>query len=183
MPVKAPLHSSYPIGSVILYNVTTILHYVLGGAAIVHAYRSSPVAAWVSGVTYLLLALVQMYVVMPLVVCPACVYHRLEGSRCISGLAAVSRLVAPSRPVRTFGRRADGVFCPNNLYLVALLLPIVALIPPLVIARTNTLLVFLGTLLVLLLFRFFVLFPRIACLHCRAKFVCPQAAAMGVREV
>ena len=35
----------------------------------------------------------------------------------------------------------------------------------------------------LLLFRFFVIFPKIACLHCRAKYKCPQAGAMGVREL
>jgi hypothetical protein len=35
----------------------------------------------------------------------------------------------------------------------------------------------------LLLFRFFVIFPKIACLHCRAKAVCPQAGAMGVRQL
>ena len=27
----------------------------------------------------------------------------------------------------------------------------------------------------LLVFRFFVIFPRIACVHCRAKNICPQA--------
>jgi hypothetical protein len=34
----------------------------------------------------------------------------------------------------------------------------------------------------LLLFRFFIIFPKIACLHCRAKYECPQAGAMGVRN-
>jgi hypothetical protein len=34
----------------------------------------------------------------------------------------------------------------------------------------------------LLLFRFFVIFPRIACLHCSAKYMCPQAETMGVRD-
>jgi hypothetical protein len=34
----------------------------------------------------------------------------------------------------------------------------------------------------LLLFRFFIIFPKIACLHCRAKFECPQAGTMGVRN-
>jgi hypothetical protein len=37
-------------------------------------------------------------------------------------------------------------------------------------------------LVALLLFRFFVIFPKIACLHCAAKYQCPQAGKMGVRE-
>jgi hypothetical protein len=44
------------------------------------------------------------------------------------------------------------------------------------------LLIFLGVV-GLLLFRFFMIFPKIACLHCSAKHRCPQAAAMGVREL
>jgi hypothetical protein len=35
----------------------------------------------------------------------------------------------------------------------------------------------------LLLFRFFVIFPKLACLHCAAKFKCPQAGQMGVRNL
>jgi hypothetical protein len=44
------------------------------------------------------------------------------------------------------------------------------------------LLIFLGVV-GLLLFRFFIIFPRIACLHCSAKHRCPQAAAMGVPKL
>jgi hypothetical protein len=36
--------------------------------------------------------------------------------------------------------------------------------------------------LILLLFRFFIIFPKIACIHCYAKYICPQAGQMGVRE-
>jgi hypothetical protein len=31
----------------------------------------------------------------------------------------------------------------------------------------------------LLLFRFFVIFPKVACVHCRAQNICPQAQSMG----
>jgi hypothetical protein len=31
----------------------------------------------------------------------------------------------------------------------------------------------------LLLFRFFVVFMKIACVHCRAQNICPQAQSMG----
>lgn len=32
----------------------------------------------------------------------------------------------------------------------------------------------------LLLFRFFVVFTKVACIHCRAKNECPNAQAMGI---
>jgi hypothetical protein len=35
----------------------------------------------------------------------------------------------------------------------------------------------------LLLFRFFVIFTNIACVHCYAKYKCPQAEPMGVRNM
>jgi hypothetical protein len=34
----------------------------------------------------------------------------------------------------------------------------------------------------MLAIRFFIIFPRLACIHCLSKFVCPQAGQMGVRE-
>ena len=36
---------------------------------------------------------------------------------------------------------------------------------------------------ILLVTRFFFIIPKLACLHCQAKFVCPQAGMMGVREL
>ena len=54
--------------------------------------------------------------------------------------------------------------CLNNLYMAGLVIPIIAVIPALVIG--------------LFVFRFFVIFPRIACVHCRAKKIYPQAQSM-----
>jgi len=34
----------------------------------------------------------------------------------------------------------------------------------------------------LLVFRFFIIFPKIACLHCQAKFTCPIGEKIGVRD-
>jgi hypothetical protein len=36
--------------------------------------------------------------------------------------------------------------------------------------------------LALLLFRFFVIFPKVACVHCYAKNRCPNAIKMGMAE-
>jgi hypothetical protein len=57
------------------------------------------------------------------------------------------------------------------------------MIPAMVIHFSVALLVIFLVVAGLLLFRFFIIFPRIACLHCRAKHKCPQAEAMGLRNL
>ena len=56
------------------------------------------------------------------------------------------------------------------------------MIPALIVNFSVALLLIFLAVVGLLLFRFFIIFPKIACLHCRAKFECPQAGAMGVRN-
>jgi hypothetical protein len=135
------------------------------------------------GFLYLAFALVEMYVVMPLTVCPNCVYYRLQGSLCISGLNLVSQRFAKEGDPKRFADRAKGILCPNNLYLFSLVAPILAVIPALILRFSWSLLGIFAVLVVLLLFRFFVIFPKIACLHCYAKHQCPQAESMGLREL
>jgi hypothetical protein len=53
------------------------------------------------------------------------------------------------------------------------------MIPALILNFSWLLLSLLIILIGLLLLRFFVIFPKIACVHCRAQNVCPQAQAMG----
>jgi hypothetical protein len=134
------------------------------------------------GLLYLVLSLVEMYIVMPLKVCPNCTYHRVKDSLCISGLNLLSRKIAKDGHQKDFPKRAEGVFCQNNLYLASLIVPIAAMIPAIFINFSGVLLLIFWIVVALLLFRFFVIFPRIACPHCRAKHACPQAAAMGLRE-
>lgn len=131
---------------------------------------------------YLAFSFLEMYMIMPLKVCPCCVYFRLERSLCISGLNVVAKMIAREGKPEDFSNRAKGLLCANNLYLAALVIPIMAVIPALFINFSFLLLVIFIVLVGLLLFRFFVIFPKIACLHCRAKFKCPQAEAMGVRN-
>jgi len=66
--------------------------------------------------------------------------------------------------------------------MAALVIPVLAVIPALVVNFSVTLLLVLLALVGLLAYRFFVIFPRVACLHCRAKYICPQAGQMGVRD-
>ena len=174
---KIALYTKYPISSVLIYNGTTVVHYLLGGAGIILGYDS-----WVGfllGSLYLAFSFIEMYVHMPLKVCPNCVYFNLPNSLCISGLNLVSRRVAREGSVKAFSNRAKGLFCPNNLYIVSLIVPILAIIPALILNFTLSVLVILLIIVALLLFRFFVIFPRVACVHCRAQNVCPQAQSMG----
>jgi len=179
---KARLYSRYPLSSVLIYNGSTILHFLLGGCGIALGYNFSPWVGYTFGILYFVFSFVEMYVIMPLTVCPNCVYYRAKDSLCVSGLNILSRKIAKKGDLKDFPGRAEGLFCPNNLYLASLIVPILAMIPALIVNFSVVLLIILLTVVGLLLFRFFIIFPRIACLHCRAKYECPQAGAMGVRN-
>jgi len=180
---KAELYRRYPPANVLIYNGTTILHFALGGVGIVLGYEPLGWIGYAIGFGYLLFAFGEMYLRMPLRVCPNCVYYRLDKSRCISGLNIVSRRWASAGKLEDFANRAKGPACSNNLYMVALLFPIVALVPALWFHFSWNLLAILCVVIGLLVFRFFIIFPKLACLHCHAKFKCPQAGRMGVRDL
>lgn len=178
---KARLHKRYPSSSILTYNGSTVSHYLLGGIGIIIGYGS-----WIGyllGSLYMLFSFAEMYVLMPLKVCPNCPYYRLKDSVCISGLNVVSRKLARKGELKDFPQRARGLLCPNNLYIASLVIPILAIIPASVLDFSYIVLAILLIVLGLLLFRFFVIFPKIACLHCIAKYKCPQAEAMGVRNL
>jgi hypothetical protein len=83
----------------------------------------------------------------------------------------------PTGQAKNFPKRAEGLLCANNLYLAALIVSILALIPAMVLNFSWSL-----PPILLALVGFLVLIPRLACVHCRAKFRCPQAGKMGVRN-
>jgi hypothetical protein len=175
------LHIRYPISSLFIYNSVTALHYLLGGMGIMLGYGFSG-AAYLVGALYLAFAFGQMYVLMPLMVCRNCVYYQLTNSLCTTGLNVISRRIAQEGNIDNFPRRAQGPLCHNNLYMAALILPIVGMLPALIFYFSLVLLaVFLGVI-GLLLFRVFVIFPKIACVHCQAKDICPNAKSMGLSE-
>ena len=183
MPLaKFELYSRYSEWSVALYDATTVGHYGLGAAGIYLAYG----LGWPAdlfGSLYLAFALAQMYVLMPLMVCPNCVYCRLEGLPCPSGMDVVSRRFARQGDLERFGDCSKGVFCHNNLYMAALFIPVPAIIPRLVIAFSVAALAMLLGVVALLAFRMFVLFPKISCRHCRAKRNCSNAQSMGIADL
>jgi len=119
---------------------------------------------------------------MPLAVCPNCVYYRLKDSLCISGMNLVSRKIAKEGELKDFANRGEGILCHNNAYMAALFVPIIAMIPALAMSFSFPLLGLFLALIGLIVFRMFVLFPKVACVHCRAKRECPNAQAMGLSD-
>jgi hypothetical protein len=180
---KAKLYTRYPISSVVIYNGSTIIHFLLGGFGIALGYSFSSWAGYTFGSIYLVFSFVEMYAIMPLSVCPHCIYYRLKDSLCISGMNILSRKIAREGDLKDFPNRAKGLFCPNNLYLVSLIVPILAMIPALIVNFSVVLLLIFLAGVSLLLFRFFFIFPKVACLYCISKYNCPQAEAMGVRNL
>ena len=178
---KATLYIKYPLSSVLLYNIVTILHFSLGGIGIITGYQSTTIAYGL-GVLYLVFAFGQMYGIMPLRVCPNCIYVKLEQARCTSGLNLLSRRLTKMGDPAIFSRRSQGVLCHNNLYMAALIIPVVALLPALIANFSAQLVIVWLAVTGLLLFRFFVIFGKVACLHCKAKQECPNAEFSGVRE-
>ena len=174
---KVQVYTRYPLLNILTYNGTTIAHYSLGGIGIFLGYDS-----WIGyliGSLYLAFSLGEMYVHMPLKVCPNCVYYKLDNSLCISGMNIVSRKVAKEGNIKDFPNRAKGVFSPNNLYMASLIIPIIAIIIALILDFSVPVLIILLAIIGLLLFRFFVIFTKVACVHYRAKNICPQAQKMG----
>ena len=174
---KSELYTTYPLLNIAIYNGATVAHYVLGGTGIILGYNS-----WIGlllGSIYLVFSFLEMYVHMPLKVCKNCIYYKLENSRCISGLNLVARKVVREGNIKRFPNRATGPLCPNNLYIASLVFPILAIVPALILNFNLAVLIILIVVLGLLLFRFFVIFPKVACGHCRAQNICPQARSMG----
>lgn len=179
---KARVYKRYPKSSLLIYNGTTISHFLFGGFGIILGYNFSPYSL-LFGIIYIVFAFGEMYILMPFKVCPNCVYYRMEDSLCVSGLNIVSKKLSKEGNPKDFPNRAKGLFCPNNLYMASLIFPIIVMIPALIINFSPVLLVIFLVVLGLMLFRFFIIFMKISCIHCIAKYKCPQAGQMGVRDM
>jgi hypothetical protein len=179
---KAEIYTRFPLSSILIYNGVTFLHFSLGGIGIFLGYGPSW-AGYLLGSLYLAFAFVQMYVLMPLTVCPNCVYYGMDDALCAAGLSVIAKRIGREGNPQNFPKRAEGLFCHNNLYLTALIFPIIAMIPALIVNFSFLLLFVFLAVAGLLLFRFFVIFTRVACVHCRAKYECPNAEATGVRDM
>ena len=120
-------------------NGLTVVHYLVGGAAILAAYRDYPIVGWPLGMAYLVFAMVQLYVLMPQVVCPGCVYRTIRDGRCPSGLNLISaRLAPPAASAVEFGQRTHGALCQSSLCLWSWLLPVPLALPGLALSFSWT---------------------------------------------
>jgi fatty acid desaturase len=178
---RAKLYQRYSFSRVFIYEFSTFLHYLVGGLGLIIGYTFLRLG-YLIGLIYIIFAFLQMYILMPLTVCPNCVYYRMEDSRCVSGLNKISRKLAKEGNPENFPKRAEGLFCYNNIYMAALFFPIVASVPALILNFSYYLLITFLIVLGLLIFRFFVIFPKVACLHCQAKYTCPIGEKIGVRD-
>jgi hypothetical protein len=174
------VYRRYPPTNIVIYNGVTLAHYGLGSAGIILGYARWPALGWTVGLIYLAFALGQMYVLMPLIVCPSCAYRRIDGARCISAMNLVSARIAPLADFEDFPLRAHGRLCHNNLYMASLIVPLAILLPTLLAAFSWGLLAIYLVIAALFAVRLFVVFPRVACGHCVAKGRCPNAKAMGI---
>jgi hypothetical protein len=181
LETKAEIYARYPLSSLLIYNGVTFLHFGLGGIGIMLGFGPSWIGYLLGGI-YLVFAFGQMYVLMPLTVCPNCHYYRTANSLCTSGLNVLSTKIAQEGNPQDFAKRAEGLLCHNNLYMAALFAPIILILPALILSFSAWLLAIWLAVVGLLLFRFFVIFGSIACLHCEAKYECPNAEQMGVRK-
>ena len=164
--IKDSGYTRYPLSSLLIYNGVTLLHYLLGGFGIMLGYSFSW-PAYLLGALYLAFAFIQMY-------------YKLKDSLCISGLNIVAKKVAPAGTINDFAKRGEGLLCHNNLYLTAKIFPLLAMLPGLILNFSMGLLVIFLVVVGLLLFRIFVIFPKVARVHCRAKNICPNAKSMGL---
>ena len=142
------------------------------------AYRSYPLVGWPVGLAYLVFAMVQLYVLMPLVVCPGCVYRTFSDGRCPSGLNLISaRLCPPSASAFEFRERSHGALCQSSLCLWSWILPVPLALPGLASrsrGRPATLAAVVAALAVIRL----TFVTRLAvCPHCLARRWCPVGRA------
>jgi hypothetical protein len=176
---KVEAFKRYPLSYVLVYNGITVIHFLLGGMGIIYGY-SFTWAGKLIGFVYLAFAFIQMYVVLPLTICPACDYYHQKNSRCMSGLNVISKRVWHCSETKDLSKRSQGFFCHNHLYIMSLVIPIIIIIHALIFNFSLFLLFLLVILFGLLLFRILIIIPKMACLHCCAKHTCPNAEAMGI---
>jgi hypothetical protein len=154
------------------------VHYVTGTAAILFAYWRFPFLGWPVALAYFAFAVVQLYVLMPLIVCPSCVYRTIEDGRCASGLNLLSaRFCPPSTPPVGFEGHVHGALCQSSLCLWSWVSPMPLVIPGLLISFSWIGLALIVCFAVLTTLRLTAVVRRAVCPHCLARRWCPVARA------
>src|SRR5271157_4730479 len=107
---KVKLYNRYPISSILVYNGTTLFHFLIGGLILSYSSRFFGVFGTVLGLLYISVSLFEMYILIPLQVCRNCVYFKLENGLCISGLNVLAQRIATEGSSSNFAERAKGLF-------------------------------------------------------------------------
>ena len=163
-----------PLWQVGALNGLTVAQYLVGCAAVVLAYRRFPIVGLPVGLAYLVYAMTQHYVLMPLVVCPGCVYRTVRDGRCPHGLNLVSALLCEQSPAAgEFQQRTQGTLCSKRLELVSWLAPLPLVVPGLVLSFSATAALLAALVAVLILVRR-MLVSKAVCPHCLARRWCPE---------
>ncbi len=174
------VYTVYPASSVLAYESVTIIHFIVAGVGMFIGYSQFSFG-YLIAIGYLAFAFGQMYLIMPFKVCPHCPYTRLKDARCVSGLNRLSRRVAGKGDLSRFDERAIGILCHNNLYLASQIAPIPIIATALVLDPSLVLAVLLAAVILFLVARVVLFFKRLACPHCAAKKVCPNAKMLGLQ--
>jgi hypothetical protein len=173
-PQAARLRRRFPLRQVGALNGLTAAQYVVGCAAIVFAYRRLPIVGLPVGLAYLVYAVTQHYVLMPLTVCPGCVYRAVRDGRCPSGLNVVSALLCErSATAGDFQQRSRGALCSSRLAQASWLAPLPLVVPGLVLSFSAMAALLTGLVAVLALLRLLVV-RRAVCPRCLAQRWCPE---------
>jgi hypothetical protein len=170
------LFRRYSLWRVLGLNGITLLHYAVGCAAIALSYRRYPIVGWPVALAYFVFAVVQLYILMPLVVCPACVYSSIRDGRCANGLNVISaRLSRSPVPRAGFEERTHGALCQSSLCLWSLVSPLPLAVPGLAISFSWIGLALTLAVAALAGVRLAYIVPRAVCSHCLARRWCPAA--------
>ena len=122
-----PSFRRYPLWRVVGLDSLTVAHFALGCAAVLLAWHTRPLVAWPVALAYVVFAVVQTFVLTPLVVCPGCVYRAIAGARCPSALNLLSaRLCPPVSDTAEFRHRTCGSLGQTSLSLCSWVLPVAA---------------------------------------------------------
>ena len=164
----------YPLWRVICRNGLTLGHYCLGCAVILVAYRAYPIVGWPVGLSYVAFAVAQRYLLMPLVVCPDCVYQSLAAARRASGLKTTPARLGPRLvPPAGSTERTSGALSRSSLNVWSLLLPVPLAAPGLALSP-STLALCLTASAAVLTVTHLTLSARVGqCSHCPARGWCP----------
>jgi hypothetical protein len=168
----------YPLSHTWVYYIITIIHFLLGGMGIIYGYGFSWAGKLV-GYSYLTFTFIQMFIIMPVVVCPGCEYYKRKQTRCISGLNIFAKRAWNRPSKKDLSVRDEGFFCHNHFIAVSLLLPVIFIIHALILNFSLFLLLCLLIIVSLLLFRILIILPKMACQNCISKAECPNSGTIG----